>query len=814
MISIVAHGILGTSYRRDVVVSDGLTAEDMSVLYDMRRYLSKQYGEGVPATGWVLQPSPSGMWLSRIERSFDINYAPAFIAVSLLIPRSKRLQGMAALDMVSQCMVLNHSTYIKQNVIKFQPDWSFLKPLAEEVDSQLEPIDKPVAAYHEQMWANLAYFPGNMSMMIDEMWSDKFSCIGTIVLGNGILDQSKDIPSIDNIVAPEAPIGTNKSTDTHPYDELPVIEKTGRHIKPGDSNKHNKNKNRWVLVFILIAAIIVTVVEIALNNHQEVSYIETDLVEVDTPTEDDESVVIVGVEEVTEPDKIIIANSDTLFLYLTWENVYNDGELLYEKYNIATDLKKRADDVIELANSSEMDESHYRKSYSVAKRKVGGNMVDTLIHELRRKIEPIPTPAVPKQDEKPVENTAKSEIIDSNVKKREDKENVVVTKKQPESYYKEQYNEWKKLYDKKEYDAAFACLLKSAEGDYFEALSDLVYHYFKGDVYDHDIKLAEKYAKRGADLGYVDCQLWLGQICRETNRKEQALQWFEKSGKNQGWSAYLAGEMYENGEGTQRNRERAVYWYRISAKNYYNVYSKNAQEALDRLGENIYEDGEYMNLVRQEHVWSNMTPKEMYEEGRLWIHNFKPQQYAYLLKSAEQGYPFAQEMLGNILKSNDAVKLGIYDENKSEIWLLKAEVGYVDYVKDLEQKVKNGDSEAMYELAGIYHYGLCGKDENISLAKKYYKMGAESGDDGCQLKLGQILREEGRKKDALRWFIKAGEQGQGWAAYLAGEMYENGEGTKQDIDKAIQWYTASAKTTNAYASHARDALIRLGQPVP
>ena len=89
------------------------------------------------------------------------------------------------------------------------------------------------------------------------------------------------------------------------------------------------------------------------------------------------------------------------------------------------------------------------------------------------------------------------------------------------------------------------CLLNSAKGDYWEALDALAYQYFKGSVCKHDIKLAEQYARRGATLGYVGCQLWLGQILRETNRKEEALKWFEKSGMNQGWSAFLAGEMYE-----------------------------------------------------------------------------------------------------------------------------------------------------------------------------------------------------------------------------------------------------------------------------
>ena len=102
----------------------------------------------------------------------------------------------------------------------------------------------------------------------------------------------------------------------------------------------------------------------------------------------------------------------------------------------------------------------------------------------------------------------------------------------------------------------------------------------------------------------------------------------------------------------------------------------------------------------------------------------------------------------------------------------------------------------------------------MQLAEHCFRIGAEKGVDRCQLWLGMVLRETNRKEEALMWFIKAGNQNQGWAAYLAGEMYEKGEGTTKNMEKAINWYTISAKTSNAYAKDARKALNRLGQPVP
>ena len=128
--------------------------------------------------------------------------------------------------------------------------------------------------------------------------------------------------------------------------------------------------------------------------------------------------------------------------------------------------------------------------------------------------------------------------------------------------------------------------------------------------------------------------------------------------------------------------------------------------------------------------------------------------------------------------------------------------------------VKEGDTEAMQEIGDMYRDGNCLIEKNIELAEMYYRMGAEKEHDGCQLWLGQVLREKGQKEEAIKWLQKSGEQGQGWAAYLVGLMYENGEGTQIDMSKAIEWYTKSAKTTNLYAENARKALRRLGEPVP
>ena len=55
---------------------------------------------------------------------------------------------------------------------------------------------------------------------------------------------------------------------------------------------------------------------------------------------------------------------------------------------------------------------------------------------------------------------------------------------------------------------------------------------------------------------------------------------------------------------------------------------------------------------------------------------------------------------------------------------------------------------------------------------------------------------KGTPKDynqAIKWYLQPAEQGDAWAQYNLGGMYENGEGIiAQDYQKAIKWYQKAA----------------------
>ena len=239
MISIVVHGVLGTAYRQDVVVDYGAVANgDMKVLYDLRRHFSTQYGDGAPTSGWALSPAPSGMWLSRVERAFDVNYAPAYLMVSVLIPCGQRLKDDSVLNKISRVMILNHSKFINQNVIQYECDcdWSFLKPLSQEIEGCLEPFDCAISNYTDSTDGEIAYYDGDLSKMMREMWSGKFIRFGTVFCGRGLLSPDKECPIVTAVDE------QTKSTTTDIIQDEPIVEKQDTSLNELKEDELNDEK--------------------------------------------------------------------------------------------------------------------------------------------------------------------------------------------------------------------------------------------------------------------------------------------------------------------------------------------------------------------------------------------------------------------------------------------------------------------------------------------------------------------------------------------------------------------------------------------
>lgn len=239
MIAIVAHGIIGTTYQRDIVVKPSLVESDsLNVLHNISHQLSTQFGDDTPMTGWAMQPAPDGMWLSRIERAFSTNHNTAYVMISFLIPLGNTLLTYA-LKYIESNLLANHSKYIQQNIILNKPDWSFLHLLGQKLERLMGNSNyKPTFTVHKTLDA--AYWPGDMPSMLNNLWDVRFQFFNIIFCGNRILSSEKQYVSIEDVPY-DGDYYVNQGSDSIFPNEVSDKTSSEPEIKPQESTKSTNN---------------------------------------------------------------------------------------------------------------------------------------------------------------------------------------------------------------------------------------------------------------------------------------------------------------------------------------------------------------------------------------------------------------------------------------------------------------------------------------------------------------------------------------------------------------------------------------------
>lgn len=102
-------------------------------------------------------------------------------------------------------------------------------------------------------------------------------------------------------------------------------------------------------------------------------------------------------------------------------------------------------------------------------------------------------------------------------------------------------------------------------------------------------------------------------------------------------------------------------------------------------------------------------------------------------------------------------------------------------------------------LEGVAAY----ETNNLPLALKEFRSGAETNDVNCQYNLA-LMYEQGigvakDEKEARTWYRKAAELGNSNAQFNLGVLYENGRGGEVDFAQANQWYRRAAVQGDALA---------------
>lgn len=119
--------------------------------------------------------------------------------------------------------------------------------------------------------------------------------------------------------------------------------------------------------------------------------------------------------------------------------------------------------------------------------------------------------------------------------------------------------------------------------------------------------------------------------------------------------------------------------------------------------------------------------------------------------------------------------------------------------KVLQPAFEEGNQDATYWLFFAYDVGL-GVERDEDKALEYLKTLAECGYPDMQCELGKWFEtidwpthKRKMKREAVKWFKKAAEQGNAEAMYCLGECYVYGDGVRESLKKAIEWFAKAAE---------------------
>ncbi|CAB4393543.1 unnamed protein product [Rhizophagus irregularis] len=297
---------------------------------------------------------------------------------------------------------------------------------------------------------------------------------------------------------------------------------------------------------------------------------------------------------------------------------------------------------------------------------------------------------------------------------------------------------------------------------------------------------------------------------------EKAFHWYQKAAENGNEdSMFHLANYYKYGEGTKKNLEKAFYWYQKAAEN-------GNKFAMFHLAK-CYENGEETEKnLEKAFYWCHKAAENgnenamnrlalYYAIGEETLKNLE-KTFHWYQKAAENGNEDAMFYLANCYRYGEGTEKNF---EKAFYWYQKATENDIKGAmynlsllyyngegteKNLEKAfywcqkaAENGNEDAMFNLANCYKYGE-GTEKNLEKAFHLYQKAVEYGNEDAMFNLANCYKYgEGTEKNLEKtfyWYQKAAESS------IEGEIvkcYENGEGTEKNLEKAFHWYQKAAK---------------------
>lgn len=224
---------------------------------------------------------------------------------------------------------------------------------------------------------------------------------------------------------------------------------------------------------------------------------------------------------------------------------------------------------------------------------------------------------------------------------------------------------------------------------------------------------------------------------------------------NHDLGTYRLAQCFEQGKGTSRDSEKALYFYRCAAK---------------------------LGLIDALHVYGSILAN-----GYLGTKSDQKTGLHYMSLAAVKAsklYPYP------------LFDIGKWYETKQESLDITVDE---QYSFDVYMKGANlNDPNSQYRIAKCYENGELKRSKSLSTAVAWYKKAAENGQIDAQMMLfgfysagvmNSVRKDFGK---SYYWALRAGIKGNARAVFFLGEYARSGTGIKQDILLALWWYTVSA----------------------
>lgn len=396
------------------------------------------------------------------------------------------------------------------------------------------------------------------------------------------------------------------------------------------------------------------------------------------------------------------------------------------------------------------------------------------------------------------------------------------------------YQRGLQAYQQQNYEKAYKLWQPLAEQGEAVAQYRLGSLYELGNGVERDLAIAREWYRWAAEQGLMDAEYALGN-------------WYQ-----QRWhSGIRHGQDFQSNE---VDRKHALYWYRRAAERGHEQASGAISRLLQQNNEPGLIDGrEWMAII----LLAGIIALLVFTAYRLLSGHRGPKSIApdqdpeavrrfeHIYNQALHGDKQAQYFLGVMYSSGDGVT---EDDEQALHWYKRAaERDYApaqravglcyanargvsrdqpQSVTWLRRAAENGDGEAQYELGMKYMSGE-GVSEDFQQTLFWMKKAARKGIGEAQLELGILLRDGAGvdhvsgpfasyrngsvinkdAEEALRWLIRAAEQGLVDAQVNVADMYHRGEGIPVDEHRAVYWFREAAQNGNEYAINKLSRIV-------